>query len=280
MRFPRMSWVATWTIGWLLAAALAAGAFSQTALRTARGQPVDMVRVEAGPFVFGSDDGMIEERPAHTLDLRAFEIDRLPVTTSQFAEFLTAVGPTTARGERLFDLDDADARIHQVEGRFVPDAGFENHPVVEPTWLGARDFCTWRGARLPTEPEWEKTARGTDGRPYPWGWEPPDPARARYGGRIGDYLPVGSLPLNVSPYGVMDMAGNVWNWVSSLFQPYPYRADDGREDLDAAGERSTRGGSHSSAVWTLRSTFRGLGFSRAPTSGHYNIGFRCARDAA
>ena len=237
-----------------------------------------MVRVEAGSFVMGTDDGPSDERPAHVVDLPAFEIDRLPVTTAQFAEFLSAVGATNGRGQNLFDVSDADARIHSVGDRFVPDPGYEAHPVVEPSWFGARDYCAWRAARLPIEAEWERAARGTDGRTYPWGDEPPDATRAHFGARYNDYLAVGAFPAGAGPGGVLDMAGNVWQWVSSLYRPYPYRADDGREDLDDPGERATRGGGHDSPAQALRSAHRGRGLSRAPAAGHHNIGFRCARD--
>jgi iron(II)-dependent oxidoreductase len=237
-----------------------------------------MVLVEAGPFPFGSDDGPADERPLQTIDLPGFEIDRLPVTTTQFAAFLMEVGLRQG-GHDLFDADDPDARIHRIGDRYVPDAGFEQHPVVEASWFGARDYCAWRGTRLPTEPEWEKAARGTDGRLYPWGWEAPDATRARFGARFNEYVPVGSYPAGASPAGALDMAGNVWEWVSSRYLPYPYRADDGREDPEHPGERVTRGGGHDSPAAHLRATHRGQGVSRAPARGHHNIGFRCARDA-
>jgi formylglycine-generating enzyme required for sulfatase activity len=267
-----------WILGWVLVSTLCALAVWRLGPGAVQGQEVTMVRVEAGPFSLGSDDGPLDERPPQRLDLPTFEIDRLPVTTAQFAEFLSAGGPLSAQGQRRFDHDDPDARIHQMaDGRYVPAIGYEQHPVVEASWYGARDFCAWRGARLPTEVEWEKAARGADGRPYPWGWQPPDETLARFGLRNGEYLPVGSLPANASPTGALDLAGNIWHWTSSLYWPYPYRADDGRENPDDPGERVTRGGSHSSRLETLRSAHRGQGLSRAPSSGHHNIGFRCAR---
>jgi iron(II)-dependent oxidoreductase len=243
----------------------------------ASGQGVEMVRVEAGPVLLGSDDGPADERPAHPVELAAFEIDRLPVTNARFADFLNAVGPTNARGQNLYDVADSDARIHRVGELFVADPGFENHPSVEPSWPGARDYCAWRGARLPTEAEWEKAARGADARPYPWGHDPPDATRAHFGARYNHYLPVGSFPAGAGPSGALDLAGNAWQWTSSLYLPYPYRADDGREDPDAPGERVTRGGGHDSPADHLRASYRGRGLSRGPTAGHHNIGFRCAR---
>jgi len=138
----------------------------------------DMVSVPAGPFTMGRDDGPADERPAHVVDVAHFAIDRMPVTNAQFAEFLNAVGLTNASGERLFDHDDRDARIRRRQGKWTADAGYENHPVVEMPWAGARDYCAWRGKRLPTEAEWEKAARGNDQRRYPWGNAAPDRTRA------------------------------------------------------------------------------------------------------
>jgi formylglycine-generating enzyme required for sulfatase activity len=237
----------------------------------------EMVAIPAGSFTMGNDAGPPEERPAHAVTLPAFSIDRFPVTNARFAEFLNAVGPVSKKKERLFDVDDPDARIHMVGGKWTADEGYENHPVVEVSWAGARDYCAWRGKRLPTEAEWEKAARGADGRRYPWGNEAPDRTRARFGARKNETVPVDSFPAGASPYGVRDMAGNAWEWVSSAYRPYPYRADDGREDLAAGPVRATRGGGHNSPAVEITTTQRGRFLSRNPRSGHHNIGFRCAQ---
>jgi len=224
----------------------------------------------------GSDEGPADERPAHRLTLAAFLIDRYPVTNARFAEFLNASGPFNAKGERMFDIDDPDARIHQVRGKWVMDPGFEQHPVVEVTWAGARDYCAWRGKRLPTEAEWEKAARGTDARRYPWGHSPPDRARAQFSARFNETAPVHASRAGASPYGALDIAGNAWEWVSSAYRPYPYDAGDGREDLTSGPVRGTRGGGHDSPAEEITTTQRGRSLSRNPASGHHNIGFRCA----
>jgi iron(II)-dependent oxidoreductase len=237
----------------------------------------DMVRIPAGPFTMGRDNGPADERPAHTVTLSAFEIDRLPVTNAQFARFLDAHGAVAQDGRRFYDWDDNDARIHQRGGRWLADPGYENHPVVEPSWWGAVKYCRWLGKRLPTEAEWEKAARGTDARAYPWGDAPPTPAHARFGAGYNDTAPVGAFAAGASPYGILGMAGNVWQWVSSAYRPYPYSATDGREDPAADVVRGTRGGGHDSAAPQLRVTERGSRVSRAPGAGHHNIGFRCAR---
>ena len=113
-----------------------------------------MIKIPAGPFTMGSDDGPADERPAHTVNLADYSIDRLPVTNAKFAEFLNAVGPANASGEKLFDVDDSDARVHRRDGKWVADRGYENHPVVEVPWAGAREYCAWAKKRLPTEAEW------------------------------------------------------------------------------------------------------------------------------
>lgn len=243
----------------------------------AQGASREMIQIPAGEFLMGSDSGPTDEQPAHRVSLPAIFIDRLPVTNAQFAEFLNAVGPVNAHGENLFDVKDPDARIHRRAGGWSADPGFEQHPVVEASWAGARDYCAWLGKRLPTEAEWEKAARGTEGRPYPWGNDAPDATRARYGAPFNALVPVGRSPRGASPYGVLDMAGNVWHWVSSAYRPYPYRPDDGRENLTVGPVRGTRGGGHDSPPDELTTTQRGRNLSRAPGAGHHNIGFRCAR---
>jgi formylglycine-generating enzyme required for sulfatase activity len=239
----------------------------------------DMVAIPAGSYTMGSDDGSADERPAHRVTLAAFLIDRYPVTNSGYADFLNAAGTHNAQGERLFDFDDADARAHRVGGKWAAHPGHEKHPVVEVTWAGARDYCAWAGKRLPTEAEWEKAARGSDGRRYPWGDQPPDRKRAQFSARFNEMAPVDAFAGGASPYGVQDMAGNAWEWVSSAYRPYPYDAKDGREDLKAGPVRGTRGGGHDSSASEITTTQRGRTLSRNPASGHHNIGFRCAKDA-
>lgn len=235
-----------------------------------------MVEIPAGTFTMGRDDGAADERPSHTITLPAFRIDRLPVTNRRFAEFLAATGTHNARNERLFDFDDPDARVHRAGSQWTADKGYENHPVVEVTWAGARDYCAWRGKRLPTEAEWELAARGTDGRRHPWGNSAPDRMRAQFATRFNDTAPADAFPGGASPYGVLGMAGNAWEWVSSAYRPYPYDARDGREDAAVGPVRSTRGGGHDSPAEEITTTQRGRMLSRNPASGHHNIGFRCA----
>ena len=194
------------------------------------------------------------ELPRHRLNLDAFHIDRHEVTNAQFARFIQA--GNNAQG---------DWRQYA--------SGKDQHPVVNVTWHDAVAYCKWAGKRLPTEAEWEKAARGTDGRRYPWGetWEP---SRANGNMTVKTTTPVGSYPTGTSPYGIHDMAGNVWEWVSSLYRPYPYAATDGREDLTGSERRVGRGGSWDDIPGLLRSANR---FRLDPTSQGDSLGFRCAQ---
>ncbi|MQA65346.1 MAG: SUMF1/EgtB/PvdO family nonheme iron enzyme [Alphaproteobacteria bacterium] len=244
------------------------------------GKGGDMVAIPGASFVMGSDAGPEDERPAHRVAVAPFRLDRREVSNADFARFLNALGGFhNAAGRRLYDADDGDARIHRVAGQWRADAGFEAHPVNEASWFGARDYCAWRGARLPSEAEWERAARGPEGRRYPWGAAPPDATRARYGMGWMRTLPVGALPAGATPEGVLNLAGNVHEWTSSLYRPYPYNTSDGREDADSDAARVTRGGAADTGAATLTGTWRGRTVSRGPRAGHHNIGFRCAKAA-
>ena len=240
----------------------------------------DMRRLEGGAFTMGSDQGLADERPAHAVSVKSFAIDRRPVTNAEFAEFLSNIGePRNANGQNLFDWDDSDARIHKIDGLWQADPGFALHPVIEASWYGARDYCLAKGKRLPTEAEWEFAARGAIGRTYPWGEAAPTANHARFASGYGQTIAAGSLPDGATPEGVLDLTGNVHQWTASIAAPYPYRADDGREDPDRFAERVTRGGAADTRAETLRATWRGATVSRGARAGHHNIGFRCAKDA-
>ena len=153
---------------------------------------------------------------------------------------------------------------------------YSEFPVVQVTWYDALDYCTWRGMRLPTEAEWEKAARGTEGNIFPWGSDDANCGLANYFAEdlcVSDTSRVGEYERGASSYGVMDMAGNVWEWVSSLYWPLPYDAMDGREKLSARGDRVLRGGSWGGDADFMRASNRG---GHDPSDTNFSIGIRCA----
>ncbi|MFZ4660145.1 MAG: SUMF1/EgtB/PvdO family nonheme iron enzyme [Caldilineaceae bacterium] len=196
----------------------------------------DWVTIPAGKFLMG--DGAAQ----HTVDLPTYRIARYPVTNAEYKRFVDAKGyqpPSHWEKEQI-------------------PSGKENHPVVYVSWQDAMAFCEWAGVRLPSEAEWEKAARGTDGRTYPWGNEPPNKERCNFNLDVGDTTPVGNYPKGKSFYGVLEMAGNVWEWTSSLYKNYPYKPDDGREDPAAVDRRVVRGGSFDDLQFNVRSAARYL----------------------
>lgn len=265
-----------------------------------------MVEIAGGNYIIGSTAGRKSAQPQHAVTLASFLIDTHEVTNAQFAVFLNTLdiqakhdlpagelrpndvsgkdadrvwGGDSGSTRTFIEMDDTDARIGIAKNRFTPEPGYSDHPVSEGTWPGARAYCAWRGARLPTEVEWEAAARGKSGRTYPWGETPPTPKHAVFDRRRGGTDPVGSHPKGATANGVFDLAGNAAEWTSSLYKPYPYDAGDGRENANASGERVTRGGDHvfDGAADQLTGYFR-AGFSRNPIRGHRHIGFRCAKN--
>ena len=216
---------------------------------------IEWVTIPAGEFLMGSDKkkdkkAKDHETPQHRLYLPEFQIAKYPITNAQYQAFVAAAGH--------------QAPEHWKDG--VMPKGLENHPVVHVSWYDVQEFCKWAKARLPSEAEWEKAARGVDGRIYPWGNDSPAKDRCNFNGNVNDTTPVDRHPKGASPYGVMEMAGNVWEWTNSLwgadFQKpqfgYPYNPHDGRETTDAPNTimRIARGGSWNRIDPDVRCAYR------------------------
>lgn len=240
-----------------------------------------MVQIPAGAFTMGSslDQAMAEcqkfrddcqrdwytaEGPAHSVDVPAFYMDKYETTNALYEACVTA---GKCQPPRI-----SSSASHP---NYYGNAQYGNYPVINVNWDMAKTYCEWRGARLPTEAEWEKAARGTDGRTYPWG-EGLDTTRANYfDSKMGDPVAVGSYENGKSPYGIYDMAGNVWEWVSDWYDAYPGGDPNASSDFGQKA-RVLRGGAWLDPGNSLHSTFRG---ELDPTHSFGNIGFRCARNA-
>lgn len=267
--------------------------------------PSDMVMIPAGEFTMGTpdgSDGFPDEHPERRVFLSGYWMDRFEVTNRAYAVFVQATGHRAPANSNTALTLWRDSR---------PLPGIEDHPVVNVSWEDAAAYCRWMGKRLPTEAEWEKAARGTDGRRYPWGnewtfttansasywaqrtiefqsgteweafWVNGEGARlAKANGVQGEILtmPVGSFPHAISPYGIVDMAGNVAEWVQDWYDPNYYRTapltDPSGPNQGAI--KAMRGGSWLKPAMSLRTSDRDWGTMDSRPSG---TGFRCAKDA-
>ncbi|MGD8856776.1 MAG: formylglycine-generating enzyme family protein, partial [Chloroflexota bacterium] len=211
---------------------------------------IDWCWVPAGPFTMGSDV-YSREKPVHTVALDGFWLARYPLTNAQYRHFVEAGGYEQQRW-----WTEAGWRWRQSESVKHPGYWTDSHwngdrqPVVGVSWYEADAFARWAAETtgepisLPTEAQWEKAARGMDGRTYPWGNDEPTDKLCNFNGNVGKTTPIGQYsPAGDGPYGNADLAGNVWEWTGSLYKPYPYDAGDGREDAAAEGFRALRGGS-------------------------------------
>ena len=237
----------------------------------------EMILIPAGKFLMGSDPSVDEyardrEQPQHTLYLPDYHLAKTPVTQAQYAAFVQSTG------HHVPSRSESWAEPYNWSGA-TPPKGKENHPVVLVNWHDAVAYCNWlaeitgKAYRLPSEAEWEKGARGTDGRIYPWGdrWDAKR-CNSREGGKDAT-TSVGTYPQGASPYNLLDMAGNVWEWTRSVYKNYPYVPEDGREGLEGGDSRVLRGGSWNYHQDLARCSFRG----RYLPDSRFNFrGFRVA----
>lgn len=246
---------------------------------------VSMRLVPAGEFTMGSEDGESDERPVHQVYLNAFYMDVYEVTNAMYAECVkdeSCIAP---------QLTSSYSRPE-----YYGNPEFENYPVIYVSGYQAQSYCEWRGGRLPTEAEWEKAARGVDELTYPWGntidatklnacdknctlnW-----ADQNVDDGFADTAPVGSYESGKSPYGMYDMAGNVWEWVADSYDPAYYQNSPLSNPLGPSltEYRVLRGGSWSDKIYYTRATTRSRYFYfYYPDYVWSRFGFRCARDAS
>lgn len=241
----------------------------------------DWISLPAGEFVMGDVAGDDNEVLV-SKKVAAFDLMKYEVTNDAFDSFVKKTGYITdvERGSRAFVWtrrwgQDPLANYRQPRGKQTSIEGLGMHPVTQVSARDAQAFCMYHGARLPTEAEWEFAARGTDGRRYPWGNTKPDQSKSEHFANYGTdkccaptdadgfsfTAPVGSYPLGASPFGVEDMAGNVWEWTSSLFPGEP-------------DEQVIRGGGWGNNNYCLRVSYR---HGNPPDIGLDMVGFRCAR---
>jgi serine/threonine-protein kinase len=269
-----------------------------------------LVYVPAGNFIMGSDEDSPYDIgfPQHTVYLDAFWIDSTEVTNTMFAKFVAATkyktGAEITGSGSVMDSETPGPRNIQMNGAdWLHPRGpssditnMQDYPVVQIDWIDAKSYCEWAGRRLPSEAEWEKAARGTDGRIYPWGNQPPTGELANIAGmdlvslvgwadpNLDDgykfTAPVGNYPEGVSSYGAFDMAGNVWEAVADYYDRDYYAISPARNPTgpSSGGGHVLRGGSWMMDAFGVRTAFR-AGIEKVPESrggGFDGLGFRCA----
>ena len=237
----------------------------------------DMVPIPSGFSIIGSNEHGEDEAPEHKTYLDAYLIDRYEVSASNFAAFLNEANNVAG-----YYLDNKYGTLFY-DGRFKPRKGFEIHLINNINWKGADKYCRWKGKRLPTEAEWEKAARGTGGKIYPWGNEPPSKNLARYNQvwtkeiKHHVMIPVNIFTEGSSSYGIHNMAGNVKEWVGDWFDREYYK--DPTNHINPKGQiggeyKILKGGSWRDLKGFIYSSFRNNNY---PGSRLDDYGFRCAK---
>jgi eukaryotic-like serine/threonine-protein kinase len=260
-----------------------------TAMPTAavqiRTSPIDgmpQVFIPAGTFRMGGMDARSapDERPAHNVTLDAFWMDQLEVTNAMYTLCMQSGSCTPPQSFKSSDR----------RREYFTNPDFKDYPVVYVTWGQAKNYCEWAGRSLPTEAEWERAARGDDWRTFPWGEDKADGLRANFNMQLGDTSRVGTYPLGASPFGVLDMAGNVAEWTNDFYSGN-YYTTLGDNSVNPTGpgtsaslKRVVRGGTLGDAEINIRvakrSAVTGSNLNVVPpTPGDFSqrIGFRCAQ---
>lgn len=246
----------------------------------------EMVEIPAGSFLMGFDNdndmewGDVDEEPVHEVYLDAFYMDRYEVTSQQFSRFLNEHPSDVHRFIRL----DPSVTLEQGEDGVRPRSGLEQYPANGVSWYGADAYCRWKGKHLPTEAQWEKAARGTDQRIFPWGNKEPDDKRATYRRhfeKLGFKAlePVDSMEQGSSPYGIHHMAGNVWEWVADWYAADYYEESGNSKNPKGPAmgiSKVLRGGNWYYKAYYMRTTYR---FNERPDVFNVWQGFRCAKDS-
>ena len=231
--------------------------------------PIDgqtRVFVPAGEFKMG-DGHHTHEGPVHSVTLNAFWIDQTEVTNDAYASCVEIGACQKPAREDSF-----------THNPYYGNPAYENYPVIYVTWEDANMYCTWAGGHLPTEAEWEKSARGTDERIYPWGNTIAIEGLLNFNYYVGDTSAVGSFVSGASPYGAQDMAGNVNEWAADWYAADYYSVSPSLNPSgpDSGTYRVVRGGSWTNHQFLVRSSLR---LFYKPDSAFFNLGFRCAVSA-
>jgi formylglycine-generating enzyme required for sulfatase activity len=230
---------------------------------------VEMALVPAGEFSMGDNGGQEDVKPAHTVYLDAFYIDVYEVTNAQYENCVVAgvCQPPIYNGSNS-------------RSNYYGNPQYDNYPVIYVNWDMAKTYCEWRGADLPIEAQWEKAARGTDARTYPWGEDIPDCNKANYSGPdricVGDTTVVGNYKNGKSPYGIYDMAGNVWEWVADWYSETYYQNSPITNPLgpELGQARVVRGGAWLGLYYFLRAS--GRHSESYWQQGFIDVGLRCS----
>lgn len=235
--------------------------------------PDDMIKIPSGEFVLGSNEVDKEAKALQYGDRRPWYANERPERKETLGEYYIDKVEVTNRMYKEF-VDKTGHRAPAAWAQGFPGS-IADHPVVLVSWHDAKDYCEWKGKSLPTEAQWEKAARGTDGRRFPWGNEF-DEKKVNTLGSYGGPTPAGTFPEGASPYGVLDMAGNAQEWTADWYKPYPgndFNDKDYGERFKVVRGGGWGGMGHYTLQVYVRSAFR----NAAPPEGMYDdVGFRCA----